>query len=74
MPPSGPTDGSVVTGCTVLAFQPCSVMCFTISATRGLPRTVVARTVSLGVDAVRSTWTSRLTLLTGHDGLVHHGH
>jgi hypothetical protein len=34
------------------------------SATRGLPRTVVAHTVSSSVNAARSTWTSRLTLPT----------
>jgi hypothetical protein len=32
--------------------------------TRGLPCTMVARTVSLGIDAARFTWTSQLTLLT----------
>jgi hypothetical protein len=63
-PPSGPTDGSVVMGCTVQAFQPCSGTCFTVSATWGLPRTVVTRIVSSGVDVVRSMWMSRLTLPT----------
>jgi hypothetical protein len=52
MPPSGPTDGSVVTGCTVWTFQPYSGMCFTILATRGLPRTMVTCSVSLAMDAV----------------------
>jgi hypothetical protein len=39
-------------------------MCSTVSATRGLPCTVVARTVSSGVDVARSMWTSQLTHLT----------
>jgi hypothetical protein len=64
MPLSGPTDGSVAMGCTVLAFRPCSGTCFTVSATQGLPSTVVARTMSSDMDAVRSMWTSRLTLPT----------
>jgi hypothetical protein len=61
MPPSEPTDGTVAMGCTVPGFWPCSGACYTISVTRGLPRTIVARTVSLDVDAARSTWTFRLT-------------
>jgi hypothetical protein len=34
------------------------------SATRGLPCTVAARTMSSGMDAVRSTWMFWLTLPT----------
>jgi hypothetical protein len=41
-------DGSVAMGCTVPAFRPCSGTCFTVSATQGLPRTMVAHTVSSG--------------------------
>jgi hypothetical protein len=61
MPPSEPTDGSVVTGCTALIFPPCFGMCCTILATQGFPCTMVARTVSLGLGAARSMWTFRLT-------------
>jgi hypothetical protein len=61
MPLSEPTDGTVVTGCTALAFPPCSGMCCTTLATREIPRTMVTHTVSSGMDATRSTWTSRLT-------------
>jgi hypothetical protein len=60
-PPSEPMDGSVAMGCTTLVFPPCSGTCCTALATRGLPRTVVAHTVNLGVDDASSTWTSRLT-------------
>jgi hypothetical protein len=34
MPPSEPTDGSVVTGCTAPIFPPCSGTCCTVLATR----------------------------------------
>jgi hypothetical protein len=61
MPPSELSDGTVATGCTVPVSQPCSGTCCTVSATQGLPCTVVARTVSLGVNAAISTWTSWLT-------------
>jgi hypothetical protein len=61
MPPLESTDDSVVMGCTALVFPPCSGTCCTTLATQGLPRTMVTRTVSLGVDAVRSTWASWLT-------------
>jgi hypothetical protein len=64
MPPSEPTDGSVVTGWTAPVFPPCSEMCYTALAMRGLPRTVVARTVSLGLGTTRSMCTFQLTPLT----------
>jgi hypothetical protein len=51
-------------GCTALIFPPCSEMCCTVLATWGLPRTVVTRTISSGLDAARSMWTSWLTPLT----------
>jgi hypothetical protein len=54
MPPSEPMDGSIAMGCTAPTFPPCSRMCCTTLATRGLPRTVVARTISSGVDTARS--------------------
>jgi hypothetical protein len=60
-PPTEPTDGFIAMGCTVLAFLPCSGTCCTTLATRGSLRTVATHTVSLGVDTVRSTWTSWLT-------------
>jgi hypothetical protein len=63
-PPSEPMDGSVRMGCTTPAFPPCSEMSCTALATWGVPRTMVTHTVSSGMDAARSTWTSRLTPLT----------
>jgi hypothetical protein len=63
-PPSELTDGSVATGCTTPAFPLCSGTCYTTLATRGPPHTMVARTVSSGLGAARSTWTSQLTPLT----------
>jgi hypothetical protein len=61
MPPLELTDGSVATGCTTPAFLPCAGTCCTALAIRGLPRTVDACTISLGVDGVSSMWTARLT-------------
>jgi hypothetical protein len=57
-PPLEPMDGSIVTDCTAPGFPPCSGTCCTDSATRGSPRTMAARTVSLGWGAARSmtTW------------------
>jgi hypothetical protein len=63
-PPLEPTDGSIATGCTAPVFPPCSGTCYIALATRVLPCTVVIHTVSLGLDAARSMWTSRLTPLT----------
>jgi hypothetical protein len=47
-PPLEPTDGSVAMGYTTPVFPPYSGMCCTTLATWGLPRTVAARTFSLG--------------------------
>jgi hypothetical protein len=47
-PPTEPTDGSIVTGCTTPVFPPCSGMWCTTLATYGFPRTMATRTVSLG--------------------------
>jgi hypothetical protein len=61
MPPSEPTDGSVATGCTTLTFPPCSGTCYAALARQGLLHIVVARTISSGLGAARSTWTSWFT-------------
>jgi hypothetical protein len=55
------TDGSVVTGHTAPGFPPCSETCCTILATRGSPRTMAARTISMGWGTARSMWTFWLT-------------
>jgi hypothetical protein len=57
-PPSKPTDGSIMMGCTIPGLRPCSETCYTVSVTRGLPHTTVTHTISSDVDASRSTWTS----------------
>jgi hypothetical protein len=62
-PPSEPTGGSVVTGCTALVFPPCSGTCCTVLATQGFLRTVIAHTISSGLGTARSMWTFRLTPL-----------
>jgi hypothetical protein len=56
-PPSEPTDGSVVTGCTAPVFPPCFGTCYTALATRGFPHTMAARAISLCWGVARSMWT-----------------
>jgi hypothetical protein len=64
MPPSEPTDGSVVMGCTAPVFPPCYGTCCTALATRGFSHTVVVCIISSRWGAARSMWTFRLTPLT----------
>jgi hypothetical protein len=57
-PPSEPTDGLIVTSCTIPTSLPCFGTCSTSLATRRLPHTVATHTVSSGMHALRSMWTS----------------
>jgi hypothetical protein len=61
MPPLEPTDNFIVTGCTAPGFPPYSGTCCTALVTRGFPRTVAARIISLGWGGARSMWTFQLT-------------